>query len=630
MSETITPKKSLSLGMKCLLALIILSFFSWGVQDVLKLSDQNWVAKVDGESVVTPTTLQTLTRSEVNNLRQIFGNNTLMEDKLQTEAVQQHILAQLIHRKLLEKEMKSLFITIGSNTLVQNIQNNIAFANEEGVFDKRKFDQLLQSNHLSETEYVKMLKNDLAIELFTKIIATQKWSVPEVAKRLSYFRNEKRLVEVVTLPANAFAEDLPAPSLEALTEYYKQHQEQFMLPEYRTVEFLTVGLENVLKNVAISDSELATAYQEQKEDFLAEEERDIEQLIFSDEASLLAALEPLKAGESFKKISEKNPDIRYSSLVNISKKELPNEIQEVSFSLKKHQLSAPIKTPFGWHLLKVTAIIPSRQMSISEVTPKLREMLLTRKAEDALNMLITQIEDEFGGGASLEQVAKKFDLTRRTIATVDKNGNAVSGEKVVGLPKTKNSLELMFTMRKGENSSAIPSLEANSYYFIKVAEVQPPSLKPFDQVKGEITALLQQEIMTQKQKEFAESILKKIALHQDYAPLLAAIHASSKEIIVDRPLKNKIDSSIELPLLLLEQAFLTPLGQGYHFYDEAKKQYMIATPKKIFTNRDSDKAEIAALQLEAEKTYYSDVMELYLRHLKNHAKIQVKSVKIAP
>ncbi len=176
----------------------------------------------------------------------------------------------------------------------------------------------------------------------------------------------------------------------------------------------------------------------------------------------------------------------------LSRQEIPHELGDVAFELPLNQPSQPIKSPLGWHILRVTKIEPAATLSFEQARPKIEAALKLQDATDRLDKSGNKADDALAGGTPLAEVAAKFGLKTTTIAASDESGHDPDG-KAVELPVAPDQiLKTVFATNPGDTSRIIDT-DDGSIFAIHLDKVTAPQVRPLAEVKDKAVAAWQAE-----------------------------------------------------------------------------------------------------------------------------------------
>ena len=507
---------------KVLFVLLILSFGIWGIGDFLRSSPQDATVATVGSHKITADVVQQAVRQQVERLRQQFGGNFDIEQAKAFGVVDQAVDG-LVTQAVLDQEAERLHLLVGDKEVGLLIQQEPAFKNPAGQFDPGQFRVALTQAGYTEKAYVALLRTeqpriDLASVAAGSVVAPQ-----TLADMLYRMRNEKRVADWVFLPSAA-VKDIPAPDDAALKAYYDKHPEIFTAPEYRGFTALALTTKDVAADVKIDDATLKDAYNQRQDEFVKPEQRHVLQMILKDQAGADAAEAQLAQGQDFVKLAQDltKADTASIDLGDVAKKDLPAELADPVFGAKEGEVLKPIKTPFGWHVIKVTKIDASTGKSFDEVKPLLEADARKDAESDALYDLSKKVEDAVSAGADLATIAQQFKLTPYVVKAADERGQDPDGKPLPEFAIAADALiKTAFATNQG-TTSGLEQVPNGSFYLVRTDRVTAPALKPFDAVKDQVTNAWTNEQRSQKVADQAKALADQVKPDQPLAKLAAA------------------------------------------------------------------------------------------------------------
>jgi peptidyl-prolyl cis-trans isomerase D len=469
------------------------------------------------------------------------------------------VVAQAINRNALKVYAQDHGLGDSQATAVAEIQADPQFQNEQKQFDRNRFVLALDQLGLSEGGYVAEVQSDLVNQALYRAVLSG-ISVPKtMADEIYLNQAEERTADVLVIPNSAMT-GIAAADDAALQQYQKDHADAYKAPEYRAATVLTVSPEDLIGEVAVSDDEIKAEYENQKASFSTPDIREIEQVVVQDQAQADKVEAAVKGGASFadavKQVTGGAPVV----LGKLQKEGLPSEIADSVFALPAGGVSAPLKSPFGIHVVHVISSEPATTKSLDEVKDQLKHNIALTKASEVLDSLIKQLEDTLAGGASLEDTGAKLKLKVTKVAAVDSTGKDDKGAETGLKPDV---VQLVFSTESG-NQSPVTPFNDGSYAVVQTTGVTPPADKPFAAVKEKLAA----DWMADKQHEAAEAKAKEIAekakagdLETEAKALGLTVKKSAAFTRGKGDPENGIDSGLAVSLFGVKQGE-TAIGNG--------------------------------------------------------------------
>jgi peptidyl-prolyl cis-trans isomerase D len=583
--------KAGSLVVKGLFAILIVTFGIWGIGDIFRDRGQSTVvATVDGASIGAGA-LEEALRPAIERMQMQTGTPVDFSQAKKL-GVLDEVLGELINESLTQAEAARLKLDVSDAVLRGAILDNPNFRGPNGVFDRSAFNAVLAANHLTEDQYVAELKREIPRSDLLRALSFAAAAPPAMVDRLYRYRAEERIADIVSLKAAA-AGDVGQPSEAELKAYYDAHQETFRAPEYRAVTIESLSPSELAQHILVPQAKLEEEYAERQGEFVTPERRDIEQILAPSEAKAKAAAAALAAGKDWREVATtiagQNPDTIDLGLM--TRGELPRELAAAAFSLPLNKASAPIRSPLGWHILRVARIEPPQAQSFAEARSKLAAKVAYGEAVDHIYKIADQVDDALAGGASLGEAGTKFGLKKTVVAAIDERGLGPDG-KPPALPIAPADVaKLAFATDEGQ-LSRVTETGDNTLYVLRTDKVIPPSIKPLSAVTPAATAAWQAE------KRAAAVAAEAAALARSVTPgtrLVTSANVKGLKVETSAPLLRSGSAGAPVPPALIAKLFAAHPG-GVVTATDAQGAYVA----QLDTIQVPDKGPAAKAELKQE------------------------------
>jgi len=572
---TAMRKKTASIVAKGLAGLLIISFGAWGVNDYISTGITGAgaaVAKV-GDAEIGPYELQDEVRQDLRRMAPLFGGR-LTQQQMIAMGLSEAALQRLVTATLLDQAAGQLGVTTGDAVIAQSIKNDPNFQGLAGGFDRMRFDQLLQANGMNEAMYVANMRKRLAREMVIGSIASIGAAPKTMTDALYRHRGEKRVVETVLMSDDA-QDDIPAPDPATLAKYHGDHKQRFTAPEYRKLTYVLLKADDLAKEVAVTEEQLKTAYEAREAEFITAEKRQVLQIVLADQAAADKAASDARGGTSFDDIAKAAGDaVSVIDLGLVTRQDLPiTELVEPAFGAVADAVVGPVKSSFGWHLLKIAKVEPGSTKILDDVRADLTKAVAKEKAIDSLFDLANQLENITGGGATIEEASQDLNLKPVKVTAVDSKGKTPAGTDVKGLPAQGGFLNVAFTLGDGEDSTLTES-GSDGYFMVRVDGVTPPALRPLEAIRAEVADAWSADQRRKAAETAAATAVKRInggGQLADVAKELGLEIETSKAFARDGN-ENDIDRTVRLKAFdaALGKAVLARVDGGYKVVRVAK------------------------------------------------------------
>lgn len=504
-------KHSGSIVIKALFGLLILAFGLWGIGDFLTPKPQDKIVATVGEASISAADLERQAEGEIRQMRELLGARF---DREQARALGLYgmVLGRMVQESLLDQAAKRAGLVVTDNAIRAEIDATPAFRGSLGTFDRGRFQQFLQASGFSEGAYISLLRRAMLREALIES-ALAPVTPPKAAAAVLYReRGEKRTAEAVLVKDTAQTAPVTLSEGEILA-FHQTNAARWTSPEYRALTVARMDVDDIAREIAVSEDDLRQAFEARAAEFDLPERRRLQQMFFRDEEAARRGAEALGKGGDFTAIArdEAKMDPAAIELGAIGRDQIPAELADPVFSLAPGGVTAPLKSPLGWHIVKVVAIEAPKKSALSDVRETLVKEVARDKAFDGLISLANRFEDALGGGATLEDAARSVGVHVVKVEAMDARGNGTDGKPVSteGLPKLDLLAQIAFATGEGAESP-LTEMGDNGYFALRVDKITLPVLKPLADVRGEVLAAWRAQKLSELAKGEAEAIVAEV------------------------------------------------------------------------------------------------------------------------
>ena len=463
---------------KSIFILTALSFMSlFGISGYINSAGQNrTVIKVD-DIEISQSEISYKYDKQLQMARDIFGNQLELTDEMRNQILLGIVRAELVDA-IIKTTAENNNVVIGDDLVRKIIYSQAAFMNGQGKFDINRFRLALSQYGLTEQEYISSLRLDLQKRILAYDSA-QNVNVPAfLTDFLGKIENQKRVFKYVKIDSEKLKIDR-AISEDELQQYYHDFSDNFMAPEKRDISYVMISADEIAGQYQPSQDEINEYYNANITLFETPEKRSVLQMVFQDEDAALKARADLDAGKDFNAVARTaaNQTDEDTNLGDVDKDALIEGIGDDVFALPKGGIAGPLKSEFGWHIMKVTAITPAKKMNRKEAEKIAAEAVRKEKAYDVVYNFTQEIEDKIGGGETLENLAKDLKASVKHIKNLSEDGMADGA-------KSPYSIELVdqaFSYNVGEVSQVVET--DTGLAVVRVDNVVDAHLLDLDEVK---------------------------------------------------------------------------------------------------------------------------------------------------
>lgn len=395
-----------------------------------------------------------------------------------------NILENEIYDILVMKDAEKMGIKVSDKVIANQIKDLIAPLKNDKVSDREALKNFLQMQGLTEKHLTSTLRQDLTGRILKATIASATYIPQDFAKDLQMFEGATRDIDYVFY-ANKDVSGIKTPDDTALQNYYNTISSQYMTPEKRDITVAILDTKNIKKPV-VTDEDIQSVYDDNKENYKQPETALVEQALFDKEDEAKKLVAEIKSGAAMKEAVQKvtGNTKAYSKENSFTKDGLPADIGEKVFAAKAGDVIGPVKSPLGFHVLKLNALKEPSYKSYDSVKDALRKELENEKWGDAVYNNISAIEDKIAGGETLENLGKEYPVTTTTLKNI-----SVTTEHDKANPWTTEDWAKMLakiSKLKDKETSEFVDMGDNKLFSVRLDKLTPAAAKPFNDVRESI------------------------------------------------------------------------------------------------------------------------------------------------
>jgi peptidyl-prolyl cis-trans isomerase D len=507
---------------KVIIGLIVAVFALWGVESIIGgFIAAPSVAQVNGEDI----TEQQLALSTQNLLASLGGNAGNIDQSL----LEQIALNQLIEEILLRQAAEGASLGMSEDRIDRAILENPSFQ-INGVFDSDLAVRTIASQGLNVPLYREQLEASMLLSQLANAYSSSDFVTESELQRIAELRLQSRDFRFIslTLGTRTLGEAIPD---EDIAEYYQANQEEFAIPEQVNVQYVELNRASIMEEIQIDEQLIRDQYEEERSAFAGAAERRASHILFEVGASLtedaaLAQAQAAKArldnGEDFGALAlelssdvisaEQEGDIGYSDGTAF-----PQPIEDVLLELEVDQVSDPVITEFGVHLVRLTEDAVTEFASYEEVADRIGRDLRSAQAEQIFAQRLEDLSNMAFESADLQPMTEELGLEIQESGLFPRSG----GE---GLFANSLVIDAAFSddvLEAGFNSDPI-ELNDSQAIVLRLLDRQEASYRPLEELEGEIAVILRTELERERARDLGQEILAALVQGEDIAQLLEA------------------------------------------------------------------------------------------------------------
>jgi len=521
-----------------IVGLLIIPFALWGVNEYVGNDGKLVAATVNGTDI-GQREFQQAFYDQRGRMQQMLGGQ--YDAQLFDPQIKQRVINELIDRELLLQNADDIGFHVSDQTVVATIQSIDAFR-EDGAFSANLYQQQLQTQGQSPTAFERRVKRIMTAEQLPDGLANSAFVTDAELDAVIRLEQQQRDFQYFVLNTSQFQDESLADDA-AIKGYYEQHADRFLTTEKVRVEYVELSVAALKSDEEPSEEELREFYDTNQNQFSVEEERQVSHILIqveenADEAAITMAREKaedlvakLNVGESFENLAKENSDDPGSSemggdLGYFGRGLMEPDFEEAAFSLKQGEVSEPVLTSFGYHIIKVTGIREKESKSFAEV----RDEILAQFQNDAAERQYFELAEKLTNQAyempdSLRETADELGLELKQSPFFERRG----GTGVFANPRIVTVAYSDDVLKQGFNSEPL-DVDENHVLVLRLLDHQKAAQRPLDEVKSQVKQSLLQDKAREAVKAAGEKALQQLEVGEPAETVSKALSVDWKDV----------------------------------------------------------------------------------------------------
>lgn len=485
------------------LGLITASLGLVGVNSYQKSGGQGEVATVNGTKISAQEFERSL-RQQQEQLKQRLGQgfDAAMFD---TPEMKRAVLDNLVAQRVLIDAANKSGLTVSDAQMAQVIGSVEAFQ-DNGVFDKKRYAKVLANNNLSPLMYEKRVHDELVSQQLNEAFMPNAYSAAYSVAKVMGLNEQQRVVSVATVPFQSLLTQVKVEAA-AIKQYYDLNQKEFTVPEQAKVEFVRFSVANLLANSNVDSAEVAVYYKDHQAEFSSEEQRQAAHILINVAATAPQAAQDVARAKAEQVLAQvKTAPKKFAELAKqfsqdpgsaanggdlgfFSAGMMVKPFSEAAFALKTGEMSGLVKSDFGYHIIKLTAVKASRVLPFDEARETIANKLRQQKASEKFAELAEKFSNTvYEQSDSLQAAAQLAG------AKIEQSDWLIKGMPNVQ-PFNAKALQAIFSddVVKNKRNTAAIEIDASTLVAARIKEYKAATVKPLAEVQAAIEQKLARE-----------------------------------------------------------------------------------------------------------------------------------------
>ena len=545
-----------------------LFFFSGSSRYSNLFNSDNFVANISGTQVST-TQFSRALELNIGQFAQMIGEN-LNGDQIRSFQIHQLVLQNLINKAVFENEFDNLNFILDDTTVAKQTKKRFPNLYEGNNINDDELNNFLRQQRLKIEDLVNIINYETRAVVFDELLLKENYP-SEFTKKINLLNNQLREIKLLKIPLKEikvpnFIEQNLTKNDQELINYFEENSNNYVSEEKRDISYLVLDKESFADKFIPSKNEIDAYFNNNKKLFKIPEQRSFHQLNFksADEANNFQnEITGLSNEEILKYANEKN--ILVNEFKDVSKSQVLKELSNVIFSLNIGEVSDIVNTAIANHIIILEDISEGRNQTLNEVSDNIIKTLTDVQLDNFYNDLKLKVNQNILNGYSIEDIATENNLSTNKFFNTTQNIN------------NKNDLELSiinsaFSQNK-EFISDIYDYDQNTSFIIYVDNIYPSEVQSIDIAFDKIKL----DFVKFKKTNYAKDIFE---LNKDNK--FEKIKSKFDQKIENLSVQS---NSTNLPNLLINKIFETDLNKITFFSNDEDVYFVeinkISIPENI-------------------------------------------------
>ena len=399
------------------------------------------------------------------------------------------VLKRLVNEQVLVAHAHAIGLSVPDAIVRDSIFAIPAFKGPDGQFDRARFDQVLQANHMTEPQVLGLVRNEILTQAAIDPVRDPAAVPPVITRTLFDYAAETRALAIVDVPSAS----VPAPAAPddaTLRRFYTNHPGSFTVPAFRHIRVVVLSPDTVGRDIHVSEADIRSAYAAARFQLFKPARRTVEVATLPDEARAASVARFWQGGADWKQVEAmaQGDGGTATELTDAAEREFPSpSLGTAVFAAEIGKIAGPAKEELGgFATFRVVDIKPASGDYGSE-HDTLRDALATQRAAALIPDRVDRLQDAIAGGG-LDKIPADLGAVAAA-GTLDEHGTTPEGEPAP-LPATgalRNAIiARAFSQAAGAPAQLVQGPKNSGWYALAVDTVTPPRRRTFDEARADV------------------------------------------------------------------------------------------------------------------------------------------------
>lgn len=584
-----------------IIGLISIPFALWGINSYLGGGAQQPAAIVNGTEI-TPQQLDYAYARYRDRLSQVFGG-TIPAAFDNEVTLKEQVLTQMIEEQVLRSYVQDRGFRVGDQKLFENIQSMPAFQ-QDGRFNKELYRNQLASQGYQPAGFEQELRSSSEMRQINQALSATAFILPKQIESYNQLKNQTRKLRLLTVENKR--EDISVSDQE-IEDYYSGNPGLFMESEMVKVDYIELGIEHIKQTIVITEDQVLQRYEQMSDQLTTPEIRTASHILLavntnaSDEEvdqaknKIMELKSRIDQGEDFAGLAKEFSQDPGSAaeggdLGEVERGMMVKAFETVLFALQPGEVSDPVKTQFGWHLIKLHEISGGKKQTFEQARETIEQELRNELADIQIYDKVESLANiGYEQPDSLLPASEQLGLDIKTTDWFSRS----SGKGLASQDKVRQAAFSDDVLKQNRNSEII-ELTDNRVVLIHLNGHKPAKRKPLESVRESIV----ETIKTNKGRDQAQQQGQQLLAELQAGADLDEVAEKNSISVVDAGFITRTAASLDREVLTMAFGLEKPIENKPVFagITEVDGDYSIVEFSAVST-RQEEGSEVASNEI---------------------------------
>lgn len=443
------------------------------------------------------------------------------------------VVDQQVRERVFQLESHDMGLLISDQLAALEIRRQLQPLMEGGLTAEQALAQRLRAVGMSESRFVAAFKQDMAMRQLINAVTLGSYAPDQMIETAYKYENQARSGQYIALTPERFADDVGTPSTEELENFYDENINNYLTDEYREISYLIFDQEDAALPETIPEEELRQAYQDRIRSYTEPAGLIVDQAVFSSADTAQAVVAEAFDSQDLDSALAALSDGDYILLEDerVTEQDTVEDIADAAFNTPIGEIAGPIQSSLGWIVLKVKSETEEAVRPFEEVRDSLETTYRQEEQDNRLYDMANDIDNMLVRNLPLQDIAAEFSLNVYQTPLLTEEGRTQEGRSAELLQQdfATDLLAEAFALRQDEIP---PLLEMDDGRFVayNASRIAPPEPIALEDIRDEVIEDWRQHQINSKLSELTTRLVDALGEDRTLTELAAEHDLSLQEI----------------------------------------------------------------------------------------------------